>query len=254
MSVRYEASGGVARVVLDRSEVLNALDIAHLRALSGALGDAAGDESVSVVVITGAGRAFSVGADIKAMDRMGDAQFEEATALYQDLSRQARSLDKPIVAAINGYALGGGLEIALLCDLRIAAASASLGLPDAELGFSPTGGLTFILPRLIGAGRAMDLLLAAEPIDAREALRIGLVTRVFEDDAFDGEVAALAARIASWPRVGVAHTKRLLMLAQDGELETVLEAEARCDALCYRSEVVRAKLRAFVEERKRTRC
>ena len=114
--------------------------------------------------------------------------------------------------------------------------------------------MTFILPRLIGAGRAMDLLLAAEPIDAREALRIGLVTRVFEDDAFDGEVAALAARIASWPRVGVAHTKRLLMLAQDGELETVLEAEARCDALCYRSEVVRAKLRAFVEERKRTRC
>ena len=251
MSVRYESSGGVARVVLDRSEVLNALDIAHLQALSGALGDAAGDESVNVVVITGAGRAFSVGADIKAMDGMGDAQFEEATALYQTLSQQARNLDKPVVAAINGYALGGGLEIALLCDLRVAAASATLGLPDAELGFSPTGGLTFILPRLIGAGRAMDLLLAAESIDAKEALRIGLVTRVFEDAAFDREVATLAARIASWPRVGVGCTKRLLVLAQDGDFESVLEAEARYDARCYRTPEVRAKLRSFVEERKR---
>ena len=172
---------------------------------------------MNVIVITGVGRAFSVGADIKAMDVMGDADFEEATGLYQALARQTRALEVPLIAAINGYALGGGLEIALMCDLRVAAASATIGLPDAELGFSPTGGLTFILPRLVGAGRAMDLLLGAEPVDAREAHRIGLVTRVFEDERFEEETDALAARIAGWPGVGIAFTKRLLKQSEDGD-------------------------------------
>jgi len=253
MSVRHEAANGVARVTLDRPEVLNALDIAHLRALSEALEEAARDEAVNVIVITGVGRAFSVGADIKAMDVMGDADFEEATGLYQALARQTRALEVPLIAAINGYALGGGLEIALMCDLRVAAASATIGLPDAELGFSPTGGLTFILPRLVGAGRAMDLLLGAEPVDAREAHRIGLVTRVFEDERFEEEVDALAARIAGWPGVGIAFTKRLLKQSEEDTLDAILGKEAELDAACYRTPEVRARLRAFVEARRRRR-
>ncbi len=196
MALRYETRDGVAWATLERPEVLNALDAEHLDGLLDAVARVAADDESRVLVITGSGRAFSVGGDIKAMDGMSEDDFRATARRYQRLARDMRALDKPVLAAINGYCLGGGLELALMCDLRIAAASARLGLPDAQLGFSPAGGLTWLLPRLIGAGRAMHLALDAEPIDAAEAGRIGLVTRVVEDAELMAATEALAGKIA----------------------------------------------------------
>lgn len=131
---------------------------------------AAQDAAVQAVVLTGRGRAFSVGADIKAMDVMTYPEFAQAVELYQSMCREARGLDKPVIAAINGFCLSGGLEVALMADIRIAARSAKLGLTDVELGFSPTGGLTYLLNHIVGAGWAMHLAMAAQILTAEESI------------------------------------------------------------------------------------
>lgn len=251
MTVRLENRGAVAWITIDRPDVLNALDIPHLEDLLARVEQAANDAAAAVLVITGAGRAFCVGADIKAMGGMTDAEFETATQHYQSLAATLRGLDKPVIAAVNGYALGGGLEIALMCDLRIAAAAARLGLPDAELGFSPSGGLTYLLPRIVGEGRAKHLLLTAEPVDAAEAERIGLVTMVTDDAALVDTTMATAERLAGCPRTGLANTKRGMAAASDADFADALVVEAVLDAACYRDDETRARLAAFLAARKR---
>ena len=251
MAVVFETREQVAWATLERPEVLNALDAAHLAELRAIVGRVAADDRIHVLVITGSGRAFSVGGDIKAMDGMTEDDFRATAALYQKLARETRDLDKPVLAAINGYALGGGLELALMCDLRIAAASAMLGLPDAQLGFSPTGGLTHLLPRMVGMGRALHLALTAETIDAREAERIGLVTLVVDDDVLIAETEALARKIASWPRVGMANTKRAFLAAGESSFDAQLALEEDFDVACFRSGETRRRLAAFLSSRRK---
>lgn len=251
MAVNSKLEQQVLEVTLERSEVLNALDLEHLQALEAAFDRAATDDSVRAVLMRGSGRAFSVGADIKAMDRMSDAEFAEATACYQSLCRKARRLDKAVIAALNGYVLGGGFEIALIADLRIAARSAQLGLPDAEMGFSPSGGLTYLLNHIIGAGRALHLLLTCERFSAEQALDIGLVTQVVDDDELDSVATSLAQKIAAYPPTGIKNIKRGMNAALESSLEATLELEARLDHECYRSEDTRAALRAFLESRRK---
>ena len=135
MTIESNRAGQVLEIVIHRGQSLNAFDTEHLLALEKCLDLVASDKSIRVLLIRGSGRAFSVGSDIKEMSTMDDSAFARATDLYQSLCRKARALNQPIIAAINGYALGGGLEIALIADLRIAARSAKFGLPDAELGF-----------------------------------------------------------------------------------------------------------------------
>ena len=250
MALGYETRDGVAWATLERPEVLNALDAEHLDGLLAAVARVAADDATHVLVITGSGRAFSVGGDIKAMDGMSEDDFRATARRYQRLARDMRALDKPVLAAINGYCLGGGLELALMCDLRIAAASARLGLPDAQLGFSPTGGLTWLLPRLIGAGRAMDLALDAEPIDAAEAERIGLVPRVVEDAELMAATEALARKIAAWPRTAMANTKRALGAGAESGFEAALELEEDLDVDCFRDAETRKNLAAFLNSRR----
>ncbi len=235
-------------VTIDRPEALNAFDIPDLEALLAVL-RRAGEEAVRVLVVTGVGRAFSVGADIKAMDRMTEAEFARAAALYQDLARTARSLPMPLLAAINGFALGGGLEVALMCDLRIAARSARLGLPDAELGFSPTGGLSHLLIGMVGLTRALDMSLTAEMLTAAEAARIGLISRVVDDDLLLATAAGLADRMAGYPRVGLRNIKRLFHAATESGFEAILALEEAYDAEGYRSPETRERLAAFIASR-----
>ena len=251
MSIRYETRGAVAWATLDRPEALNAFDIPDLEELLALLRKTGADDAVRVLVITGAGRAFSAGADIKAMNRMSDAEFGKAASLYQALALEARNLDKPIIGAINGYALGGGLEVALMCDLRIAARSAKLGLPDAELGFSPTGGLTYLLVRMVGLTRALNMGLTAELLDAEEAERIGLVSRVVDDGALVATVDGLAERISRFPRVGLRNIKRSLYMAAESSFAVTLALEEVYDSDCYRTEETRDRLAAFIESRKK---
>jgi enoyl-CoA hydratase len=252
MPIRMETRGAVAWATIDRPEVLNAFDIAHLEQLLSAFRQAGENEEIAVLVLTGAGRAFSAGADIKAMDRMGDRDFARLASLFQGLVRAARGLDKPILGAINGVTIGGGLEIALMCDLRIAARSARFMLPDAQLGFSPTGGLTYLLPRIVGLGRAMHLLLTCESLDAEEAERVGLVTQVVEDEALAERAAEVAGRLAGCPRLGLRSIKRALNAACDAGFEASLSLEQAYDATNYANPETRAGLAAFLEARRRT--
>ncbi len=247
--IRRELTHGVLSLTIDRPEVLNALDLAHLRSLREQLGTARDNPDVRCVVLRGAGRAFSVGADIREMDVMTSEQFEEAAGLYQDLARDCRGLDQPIIAAVGGYALGGGLELALMSDIRIAGRSATLGLPDAELGFSPTGGLTYLLTRVVGSGWALHLALTGERLDAAAALRIGLVTEVVDDDGLRARATALAERVAGYPRTGIRNIKRSFTAAAESGLAASLMLEAEYDAACYRDPETRARLQAFIAAR-----
>lgn len=249
MPIRTETRDAVAWATIDRPAVLNALDIAHLEELLAVVRRAGEDEAVAVLVLTGTGRAFSAGADIKAMDRMGERDFAHFTRLFLDLARAARGLDKPVLGAINGLTIGGGFEVALMCDLRIAARSASFALPDATLGFSPTGGLTYLLPRIVGLGRAMHLLLTCDRLDAAEAERFGLVTEVVEDAALADRAAEIAGRLAGWPALGLSAIKRSLNAACDAAFEASLTLEEALDRAHRVNPETRANLAAFARSR-----
>ena len=177
---------------------------------------------------------------------MDDRAFADTISLYMRVAASFRACPKPIIAAIHGYALAGGFELALICDVRIAAKGTQFGLPDTPLGLSPTSGMTYLLPRIIGLGRAMDLTLSAENIDAEEAWRIGLVNRLVEPDGLMAEAEASRAGSPPYPRVGVAWTKRGFHLALDGDFERPRHA-ARRKASCesFHSPDTRERLRNF---------
>jgi enoyl-CoA hydratase/carnithine racemase len=251
MAIRQEIRNGVLWAVIDRPKALNAFDIPDLEELLQLFRNAKTNPEVRVLVLTGTGRAFSVGADIKAMDKMTEAEFGKAASLYQVLAREALALDKPIIGAINGFALGGGLEIALMCDMRIAGKSAKLGLPDAYMGFSPTGGLTWLLPRIVGFGVAMDMALSTDMLDADASLRVGLVSRVVEDDQLAAVTREMAERIAGFPERGLRNIRRSFYMAADADFASVLTLEESYDSDCFRSEGTQAALKAFIESRRK---
>lgn len=250
MAIETKMMDKVLWATIDREKALNALDIPHLQSLVEMFRSAK-DGAVQAVVLTGKGRAFSVGADIKAMDVMTDSEFVQAAELYQSMCREARGLDKPVIAAVNGFALSGGLEVALMADLRIAARSAKLGLTDAELGFSPTGGLTYLLNHTVGAGWALHLAMSAQILTAEESLRIGLVTAVVPDEELDSYVLKLAQRVGGYPPTGMKNIKRSFNMALESSLSATLTLEAEYDAACYRSSETREALRSFIESRKK---
>lgn len=250
MAIRVAREGAVSWITIKRPEVLNALDIPHLEALLAAFEGAAKDEASAVLVLTGHGRAFSAGADIKAMAAMGEAEFARMSALFQALARAARGLAKPLLCAVNGHCIGGGLELAMMCDLRIAARSARFRLPDAEHGFSPTGGLSYLLPRAIGLGRAFHMLWTCEDLDAAAAERWGLVSAAVDDDALAGRVGAIAARLARCPGLGLANIKEALHAGAESGFEASLARELKLDAGNRRNPETRANLTAFAARRR----
>lgn len=251
MTIETIMRGRVLWATIERESALNSLDIPHLKALVDMYRRAKSEAAIQAVVLTGKGRAFSVGADIKAMDVMTDPEFAEAAELYQSMCREARSLDKPVIAAINGFCLSGGLEVALMADIRVAGRSAKLGLTDAELGFSPTGGLTYLLNHIVGAGWALHLAMTAQVLTAEEALRIGLITELVEDAELEPKALALGERLGGYPPTGMKNIKRSFNAALEASLASTLTLEAEYDAACYRSKETRQALREFVESRKK---
>ena len=251
--VEVETRGDVAIVTLARPEKLNAIDHEMLVGLLDAVAAIDRDDAIGAVVLTGRGRAFSAGGDIKAMDGMDDDAFAATISRYMQVSAAFRDCPKPIVAAVHGYALAGGFELALICDVRFAARGARFGLPDTPLGLSPTSGMTWLLPRIIGLGRAMHLTLSAEDIDADEAERIGLVSRVTDPETLVAEAEAFAHRLASYPRTGVAWTKLGFHRALESDFEAATRSEEAAELACFRSPATRERFRAFLE-RKRDRA
>ncbi len=245
-------SGTVSWARMDRENVLCALDQAQLGRLVDWIGAAGRDDAVAVLVLTGTGRAFSAGADIGEAETQDERDFAANTALYQELARRISSLGKPVIAAVNGYCLGGGLELAAMCDLRIAAKSARFGLPDAALGFSVSGGLSWFLPRHIGLGRTMELYLTQRLVDADEAQRIGLVAEVVDDDDLVARTDDVAVTIAGFPGCGVAHMKALVGAFHE-TLEAVLADEEERDRACFAHPATRERLRTLLETRRARR-
>ena len=226
--VLVTAEGGIAVIRFNRAEVLNAIDQRMWEALVDAVRGAARDPGVRVVLITGNGRAFCVGADLKETAWRGETQDESRRRVernQQQLAREMVAAPVPIIAAINGYALGGGLEIALAADLRIAGASARFGFPETTIGRFISGGASLLLPRAVGVSWAKRLVFTGEHLDADEARAIGLVEEVVEDERLLPRAEELARTIAGNAPVSVALAKRVLNRVAIGDLESALAFE-----------------------------
>jgi enoyl-CoA hydratase len=244
MTVRVATDESVAVVTVDREQALNALDVETLTALRDRLRELADDPSVRGVVLTGAGeKAFVAGADIKYMSGLDPAGAAAWGALGHEAARLLEEMPKPTIAAINGFALGGGCELALGCDLRYAASRAKLGQPEIDLGIVPGWGGTQRLARVCGLGVAKDLVLTGRPVDAAEALRIGLVDAVGDPVL---EVALETARsLAQKSPLALAVAKRLLNLSPGA-----LEREAEEFGELFASDDAKEGLTAFAEKRR----
>jgi enoyl-CoA hydratase len=243
MSVLVAREDAVAVVTIDRQDALNALDVATLTELRDRLRELAGDESARAVVLTGAGeRAFVAGADIKYMGGLDPAGAKEWGALGHEAARLLEEMPKPTIAAVNGFALGGGCELALGCDLRYAASRAKLGQPEIDLGIVPGWGGTQRLARVCGLGVAKELILTARMVDAEEALRIGLVDAIA--DPVLERALATAHELAAKSPVALRVAKRLLNLSPGA-----LEREAEEFGELFASEDAREGLAAFAEKR-----
>jgi enoyl-CoA hydratase len=250
VSIDLERDGGVATVTVNRPDALNALDLEHAGALRESLEHLAGDEDVRVVVLTGAGEnAFIAGADIKYMQALGVLEARRWGELGHACGRLLETMPKPTIAAINGYALGGGLELALACDLRVASATAKLGQPEINLGILPGWGGSVRLARTTTLGFAKALIFTGRPVDAAEALEHGLVNAVYEPGDLMVKAGGLAQGLAAKSPLALAYAKEAVNQALQGDHRGNLELEARLFAMAFSSEDQKEGMAAFVEKR-----
>ena len=247
-NITVTSGDGYAVVTLNRPHVLNALNQATMEALVQALESMDRDEQVRCVVITGAGRAFAAGADV---NEMAEATAAEMLAGYRFQQwERIRRMTMPLVAAVNGIALGGGCELAMLCDMIVAAETAQFGQPEINLGIMPGAGGTQRLTRAIGKARAMEMVLTGRPISARQAEALGLVTKVVPAEAVLDEAVALAKEIASKPPVAVRLAKEAVLKAFDTSVEGGLDYERKAFYLLFATEDRTEGIQAFLEKRK----
>jgi enoyl-CoA hydratase len=248
-AVRRESHGAVALLTLDRPKALNALDRAMLEAISARCAELAGDPSLRAVVLTGEGRAFSAGADVAEMRRHDPAAAEKFSRLGHAALAALEALPVPVIAAVNGFALGGGCELALACDWIYASARARFGQPEVGLGLVPGFGGTSRLVRRVGVAWAKELVLGGEPIDAETALRIGLANRVFPPEELLPAALTAGERIASRGPLAVALAKRVIQEGQDADLRTAHALEQTAFGLVSASRDRAEGMDAFLEKR-----
>ncbi|MBA2441342.1 MAG: enoyl-CoA hydratase/isomerase family protein [Rubrobacter sp.] len=252
-TILFEKSGGVATISLNRPEVLNAFNGTLHEEVHAAFEAAEDDGEVRAIVLRGEGRGFSAGADLsEVIEGNGSEQPDLGEYLrntYSRLVMKMVSIEKPIVAALHGPVYGAGLGIALACDLRVAAESAKFSVAFIKIGLIPDAGISFFLPRLVGIGKAMEMSMLGETVEAEEARSIGLVNRVVADEAVAGEAAALATRLASMPTRALGRIKVTLYGSFEGDIGTALEKEARGQTFCGYTEDHREGIAAFFEKR-----
>lgn len=246
--VQLERRGAVAVLTLSRPEALNALNEALLLALDTRLEELHGDETLRAVVLTGAGKAFVAGADISAMRTMDPVEAQAFAAFGQRVGVKLAQLTVPVIAAVNGYALGGGCELAMCCDLILAGQRAVFGQPEVNLGVIPGFGGTQRLARLVGRQRAMELCVTGRLVKADEAVRIGLALDVVEGDVVDAAVA-MGETIAQKGPFAVHLVKRAIHENVDGPLEAGLAAERSLFGLCFATDDQTEGMAAFLEKR-----
>lgn len=253
--VRYETADGVATITLDRPEALNALTVELKVELLEAVRRAGADDGVRAVLLTGAGRGFCVGQDLKehveGLDA-GDTELSTVTEHYNPLIEEIATLPKPVVAAVNGPAAGAGASLAFACDIRIAADHASFLMAFARVGLGPDSGASWTLPRLVGAGRATAMLMLAEPVAAAQALELGLVSIVVPAADLIATATGLAAKLAAGPTAAYAAIKETVAFGASHSLSDALAQEAKAQARCGQTEDHRNAVTAFIEKRPAT--
>jgi 2-(1,2-epoxy-1,2-dihydrophenyl)acetyl-CoA isomerase len=248
--VRSSTENAVATILLDRPDKLNAFTGTMREDLLGLLREAEQDAAIRVVVITGAGRAFCAGGDVEFMHRLqtsGDvASFRNLLDAGRDVILQIASMAKPVIAAVNGVAAGAGCNLALACDYRIASDQAKLSESFVRIGLHPDWGGTWLLPRLVGRSRAMELLMTGRMVDAAEALAIGMVDRVVPAADLTNETEKLARAIADGSPIAIAGIERALEASERNDLRTQLELEAEHQVRCFESKEAQKQIAAFV--------
>jgi 2-(1,2-epoxy-1,2-dihydrophenyl)acetyl-CoA isomerase len=252
--VLEERKGNVAIIRLNRPDKLNALNVELGRGLVHALLHASQDNSVRAVVMTGAGRAFCAGGDLEfILDlRRRNASDELKTLLEsgKEICLAIAAMTKPVIAAVNGPAAGGGMNLALAADMRIASAQASFAESFAKVGLYPDFGGTYFLPRIVGPALAAELFYTAETVSAEDALRLGIVNRVFPADKFEEETQKIVDVLAGAPTVALRDVKRTIIADDRKNLESKLDEEIRLQIHCFQSEDCLEGLNAFFEKRK----
>ena len=249
-AVRYELAGAVATVTLNRPDRLNSLDTATKDALLGVLQAAARDDSVRCLVLTGTGRGFSAGQDLK--DHIANLAGNPAEVMstvarhYVPIASLLATMPKPVVAAVNGVAAGAGASMAMACDVRLVGRSGGFNLAFANIALSCDTGASWWLPRLVGVAKAKELLLLPRTVRAEEALELGLATRVVEDEDLAGEAAVLAAELAAGPTLAYASIRQAIAYSMGHDLADSLDNEERLMRLTGASADHRAAVEAFV--------
>jgi len=247
--VRYDVADAVATITLAQPETLNALSVAMKLALREAVERAAGDDAVRAVVLTGAGRGFCVGQDLRehaeALEA-GDTALSTVRDHYNPIVTALADLPKPVVAAVNGTAAGAGASLAFVCDFRVAADNASFLMAFARVGLGPDTGASWTMQRLVGYGRALAMLMLAEPVSAAQALEMGLVNAVVPGGDLPSTAHELAARLAAGPTQAYAGIKQALRAAATSDLASALETEADEQARCGATEDHRNAVAAFL--------
>lgn len=246
------SAAGVRTLTFDRPARRNAIDGTLADAMEGALADAARDQEVRVVVITGAGPAFCAGLDLATAATLAAAMRDAGDDPYAWVGRWILAVvgcEKPVIAAVNGAAVGAGLGLALACDVRLLAASAQLTAGYVSRGLSPDAGVSHFLPRHVGLARATEILLSGRAVTAEEAVRIGLAAEVHADAGFAAAVEAYAERLAAGPPLAYALTKRLLQRSLESPLDAALRAELAHITTCFASRDGEEALAAFREKR-----
>ncbi|MDD4421392.1 MAG: short-chain-enoyl-CoA hydratase [Bacteroidales bacterium] len=239
----------ICTVKINNPEAMNALNSTILSELDEALTEIAANEEVSVVVITGEGRAFVAGADISQMSTMNATEGKAFGVQGSAVFRKIENLDKPVIAAINGFALGGGCELAMACDIRIASNKAKIGQPETGLGITPGFSGTQRLPRIVGPGKAKEIIYTAKPITADEAYRIGLVNSVVEPESLMDAAYAMAKQIAKNAPIALKYSKEAIDKGMQTDIDSAISLENDLFALCFSTEDQKEGMKAFFEKR-----
>ena len=250
--ILYEKDEGIATIKLNRPKVLNAMNKQLWLDFQAALKDAGEDKQVNVLIITGEGRAFSTGADLKESKTRGQEEYRDYLVELQEASRKIIRFEKPTIAAINGYALGSGYELALACDIRLAAEEAQIGSPEAKVTSSVTGGAFRLIQNLIGPGKAKELLFTGEYIDGKEAERIGLVNSAVPLVQLESATREMAEKIAANSAISIKMIKKGLQMAQSGvSLDALMDFEIEACLTCVATKERQESLKEFAERKRK---
>jgi enoyl-CoA hydratase/carnithine racemase len=250
--LEYQVKNGVGTILLNRPEKKNAFTLEMIDQWAAVLVAAPTDPNVRALVLTGAGDGFCSGVDLDALEQRGWGPLDAKRNLTDRIHRVAyalQDLDKPMIAAVNGVAVGAGMDMALMCDIRLAARSARFSEGYVRVGLVPGDGGCYFLPRLVGPAKAMELLLTGDFVDGAEAERIGIVNHTYDDDRLMDETMALAQRLADGPRVAIAMIKRALYQSANCDLRTALDLISSHMAVVQSTRDSQEAYRAFVEKR-----